>query len=40
PALILVQDEFNGSQEFDNPNFIGKNGIESKFILNIIMFIF
>lgn len=22
PALILVQDEFNGSQEFDNPNFI------------------
>lgn len=36
PALILVQDEFNGSQEFDNPNFIfNANNIASEDIIVI-----
>lgn len=36
PALILVHDEFNGSQEFDNPNFIfNANNIASEDIIVI-----
>jgi hypothetical protein len=36
PALILVQDGFNGSQEFDNPNFIfNANNIASEDVIVI-----